>query len=33
VIYGQVITTPDARYYMTRFRRMLGALMLVEGLP
>ncbi len=32
VIYGQLATTPDARYYMIRFRRMLSSLMLVEGL-
>jgi len=31
VIYGQLVTTPDARYYMIRFRRMLSTLMLVEG--
>ncbi len=33
VIYGQLITTPDARYYMMRFRRMLSTLTLVEGRP
>jgi hypothetical protein len=32
VIYGQLVTTPDARYYMIRFRRMLSTLTLVEGL-
>jgi hypothetical protein len=32
VIYGQLVTTTDARYYLVRFRRMLSSLTLVEGL-
>jgi hypothetical protein len=32
VIYGQLVTTPDARYFLIRFRRMLSTLVLVEGL-
>jgi len=32
VIYGQLAATPDARHYLIRFRRILSALTLVEGL-